>query len=166
MNRHPYLEPRHHLVILFLAAVAVSALTPTLADAQSPDEIKALDQAGLLAKQAGALPIVLTGIRPRYVSELAEAWTVRDPATGQGLVVIYTGSATFRCAMPPEQKRQCVIKLASILMHEAWHLKYGSDERHAYDAQLTFLELQGGSGQLISSVRRAKAGVLARQKDR
>jgi hypothetical protein len=160
MNRFAHLQTRVHLAILFLVAT-IAAVAAAPAETGTADEIEALDSARFLTKQVGTLPIVLTGVRPGYVSDLAEAWTVRDPQTGDGVILVYTGSAAFRCAMRPHQNYQCTIKLASILVHEAWHLKYGADERYAYDAQLRFLKMYG-SGQLVNGVRRARATVLAR----
>src|SRR5262245_36346106 len=102
MNRHADFRTCQYLITLFLAA-AVPVLAPPAAHADTANEIEALDAARFLASETGPLHIVLTGIRPGYVTELAEAWTVRDAQTGEGVIFVYTGSAAFRCAMWPIQ---------------------------------------------------------------
>ena len=56
------------------------------------------------------------------------------------------------------------IGVASTIIHEAWHFRYGPGEADAYDAQIAFLTLRGGSSAQISGVRRARAHVLAAQR--
>lgn len=151
----------------FLAmAMTVLSLVghPAAAETGELFEREALDAAKAIARaEIGELPVILTGIRPGYVSGLAEAWTVRDAETGAGTILVFTGSQTFRCAMAPRHDHQCTIKLASVLTHEAWHLRYGADERQAYDRQLVFLGMHGASGELIAGVRLARRFVLARR---
>ena len=55
---------------------------------------------------------------------------------------------------------QCMLKLASVLVHEAWHFRNGRDEAGAYTAQITFLMHQG-SDATAAGVRRARDRVLA-----
>jgi hypothetical protein len=143
-------------------AVVIVAARMAAADTGNPEEREALDAAKLMARaDIAGLRVILTGIRPVYVSAVAEAWTVRDPATGAGVILVFTGSQTFQCAIAPRRDYQCTIKLASILTHESWHLRYGADERHAYDQQLVFLKLHGASPELLAGVRGARQVVLA-----
>lgn len=57
----------------------------------------------------------------------------------------------------------CLLKLASIIVHEAWHFRNGPDEAGAYNAQIEFLAQRGGSIE-IAGVRRARDRVKARTK--
>ena len=142
-------------------AFVIVALGPAAAGTDDPFEREALGAARLVAgAEIAGLPVILMAIRPAYVSGMADAWTVRDTASGSGVIVVFTGSRTFQCAMRPRRNHQCTIKLASILTHEAWHLRYGADERQAYDQQLVFLALHGASAELVGSVRRARRFVL------
>lgn len=128
-----------------------------------------LDSALMLAGRHiyGQLPLTLTSELPWTVSANAEAWTVFDER-GRGTgIFVYTRSRTFRCAsVPTREQRRCQLKLASVIVHEAWHLRNGMDEAGAYDAQLVFLQLKEAAGVLqineaaaltIQEVRRAKA---------
>src|SRR5688500_4092068 len=78
-------------------------------------------------------PIVLIETRPADVSAAAEAFVRRNPDT----IYVLTSSFTFRAARADD--RGALQKLASILVHEEWHLKLGPYERRAYEAQLTTL---------------------------
>jgi hypothetical protein len=117
------------------------------------------------------LPLVLIAALPVMVSPGAEAWTVYDEH-GQGdRIFVYTRGRTFRCASASRQDQdQCLLRLASIIVHEAWHLRHGPDEAEAYEAQLAFLRLTEASAFLqlsetasqdIREVRRARDRVLA-----
>jgi hypothetical protein len=64
------------------------------------------------------------------------------------------------------------LKLASVIVHEAWHLQHGRDEAGAYDAQLIFLQMTEASATFqlnlaaaitINEVRRAKARMLCQE---
>jgi hypothetical protein len=138
----------------------------------SVQEHAVLDGALRLARPQlyGHLPLTLVTELPRTVSRGAEAWTVFDER-GRGTgIFVYTRSRTFRCAsMPSRDQSRCLLKLASVIVHEAWHLKNGLDEAGAYDAQLVFLQLKEAEAvfQLneaaaltINEVRRAKARTL------
>ncbi len=84
-------------------------------------------------------PIVLLDIRPPDASANAEAFVRRNPDT----IYLLTGTAIFRDAQRGD--RQAWKKLASILVHEEWHLRHGADERAAYQAQLIELIRLGES---------------------
>ena len=132
-----------------------------------PADQRVLERAVFLAGPLFAhLPIVLTSVLPSMVSPGAEAWTIYLE-TGQGdKIFVYTGSAIFQCASTSRSNGwQCELKLASLIVHEAWHLRNGPDEAGAYEAQMTFLIRNGGSGEQISWIRIARDRVLAtRQK--
>ena len=101
----------------------------------------------------------------------AEAWTVYDEHGKGDRIFVYTRSRTFRCASVPRwDQYQCLLKLASVIVHEAWHLRNGPDEVGAYEAQLIFLQLTEASAFLqfneaaavnIREVRRARDRTLA-----
>ena len=124
-----------------------------------------LGRAVLLAGlQFAHLPIVLTPTLPWTASRGAEAWTVYGELNQGDRIFVYTGSDLFQCASRrPLPDLQCVLKLASILVHEAWHFRNGRDEVGAYDAQLAFL-LHNGSDAIASGVRRARDRVVAARK--
>ena len=105
-------------------------------------------------------PIVLIETRPDDVSAAAEAFVRRNPDT----IYVLTSSTTFRWAQAGD--RSALQKLASILVHEEWHLKHGPDEREAYQAQLTtLLSLGLREGRpVFDEVRKSMLAVLATQK--
>jgi hypothetical protein len=121
------------------------------------------------------LPFVLVSELPRTASPGAEAWTVFDEHGKGDRIFVYTRSRTFQCAsVPSRDQDQCLLKLASVIVHEAWHLRNGLDEVGAYEAQLSFLQLVEASAFLqvneaaavnIREVRRARDRVLADQRN-
>jgi hypothetical protein len=143
------------------------------ADSTPADERAALERALELAgpRLYRHLPIVLIATLPGIVSPGAEAWTVYDEYGTGDRIFVYTRSRTFRCASALRSDRdQCLLRLASIIVHEAWHLRHGPDEAGAYEAQLAFLRLTEASAFLqvsetasqdIREVRRARDRALA-----
>jgi hypothetical protein len=122
----------------------------------------ALALSGLLSTH---LPVVLTSVLPKAVAPGADAWTVYDEQGHGDRIFVYTGGRTFQCASTSRDgKYQCLLRLASIIVHEAWHLHHGSDEASAYGAQLAFLEFNGGSGLDILDIRQSRSRVLAEQR--
>jgi len=83
-------------------------------------------------------PITLVEAPPKHASIQADAFvSLPDPR-----IYVVTSSATFLDAMA--SRSSCsdsapLKKLASVLMHEEWHIRNGSDESGAYYAQLTTL---------------------------
>ncbi len=84
-------------------------------------------------------PIVLVDVPPVYASPDVEAYV----RTNDDTIYVVTSSPLFRatqgwksdCGYPLALK-----KLASVLVHEEWHIRHrGDDERSAYYAQLTAL---------------------------
>jgi hypothetical protein len=99
---------------------------------------------------------------------------VVDEHGKEGRIYVYTRSRTFRCAsVPRSDQDRCLLKLASVIVHEAWHLQNGPNEVGAYDAQLVFLQLKEASAFLqlnegiavdILEVRRSRDRALADQR--
>ena len=114
----------------------------------------------LLRSAATFPPIVLIDTRPADVSPAAEAFVRRNPDA----IYVLKSSFTFRAAQAGD--RGALQKLASILVHEEWHLKHGQDERAAYQAQLTTLLSLGlrDGRPVFDEVRRSMLAVLAAQK--
>jgi hypothetical protein len=75
-------------------------------------------------------PIVLLDERPRDASPNAEAFVRRNPDT----IYLLTQTDVFHDARRGSYR--ALRKLASILVHEEWHLRHNADERRAYEAQL------------------------------
>jgi hypothetical protein len=87
-------------------------------------------------------PINLVEVAPLGASRNAEGYVTRDPGT----IHVLTSSAVFRevtVSRSPCAPREAVAKIASIIVHEEWHLRNGADERGAYQAQLTALAALG-----------------------
>lgn len=77
--------------------------------------------------------IVMLDVRPPDVSRRAEAFVRRNPDT----IYLLTDTNVFHDARLGYQS--ALRKLASIIVHEEWHLRHGPDERGAYHAQLVEL---------------------------
>ena len=101
----------------------------------------------VLGRSEANMPrIELIDVAPPYVSDGAEAFVQR------GTIYLMTSSSAFQTAL--ESRVGCTTswamqKLASILAHEAWHVRHGPDEKSAYEHQLiTLIQLgvQPGSG--------------------
>lgn len=89
---------------------------------------------GLLNRSPASLPpIQVVDTPPPGVSDNADAFVRRGEAT----IFVIRSSAAFRNARCGNHRS--LRKLASILVHEEWHVRHGSDERRAYDAQLLAL---------------------------
>ena len=108
-------------------------------------------------------PINLVEVAAFGVSRNAEAYVTRNPGT----IHLLTSSAVFREASESRHRcgaRDAVAKIASILVHEEWHLRHGSDESGAYHAQLTALAALGfnADSRVHGSVKRAMLAVMQR----
>jgi hypothetical protein len=75
-------------------------------------------------------PIVLLDARPLDVSPNAEGFVRRNPDT----IYVLTDTDVFEDARRGDH--HALRKIASILVHEEWHLRHGADETGAYQAQL------------------------------
>jgi hypothetical protein len=149
------------LTVVVLATVGVRAGAQS-ADSVAPRERHALDDAVVMAGlQFARLPIVLTSSLPSTATRGAEAWTVYDGDGKATAIVVYTRSRTFRCSSAERPEYRCRLKLASIIVHEAWHVTHGPDEAAAYLTQQAFLEFHNATPLLITEIRQARNRVLA-----
>ena len=92
----------------------------------------------VLGRGADMPRIELIDVAPPYVSNGAEAFVRRDNLT----IYLITSSSVFQTAL--KSRVGCsasteMQKLASILAHEAWHVRHGPDEKSAYEYQLITL---------------------------
>ena len=118
----------------------------------------------VLGRSEANMPrIELIDVAPPYVSDGAQAFVQR------GTIYLITSSSPFQAAL--ESRVGCTTswamqKLASILAHEAWHVRHGPDEKSAYEHQLiTLIQLgvQPGSG-VYRSVQVSMLRVLEARK--
>jgi hypothetical protein len=118
---------------------------------------------GLLGRSAASFPpIVFVDTRPSDASDIADAF-VRE---GDPTIYLVTSSPAFQRAQRSQDRCGAfndLRKLASILVHEEWHVRHGPGERQAYEAQLTALTgLSAGPGHVLyAEVRRSMAVALA-----
>ena len=116
----------------------------------------------LLNRNAASFPPVeLVAVRPGFVSPAAEGYVV----DGVARIYIVTTANVFleaRHSVYPCGNLSPIRKIASVLIHEEWHLQHGRDEAGAYLAQLTALVSMGaGPGTPIyGEVRRSMAAAL------
>lgn len=100
---------------------------------------------GMLGRSPNTLPpIVFVDTPPRGASPHVEAFVVR----GANTIVLVTSSAVFRAAQSAPVRcgnHDAVRKIASIIVHEEWHVRHGPDERGAYQAQLMALLRMGAT---------------------
>lgn len=115
----------------------------------------------LLGRSASSMPpIELLAGPPPHVSPRTEAFVTRTSRT----INLITSAPAFREARC--QNRESLARLASILVHEEWHVRNGSDERGAYEAQLMAL-MRLGYGPDSSTyywVKRSMQAVLKQQR--
>ena len=107
-------------------------------------------------------PIALIDVRPSGVDARAEAFVLQ----GRDAIYLLTSSDVFRRARQANYKcgeLNAVRKLASVLVHEEWHVRNGPDERGAYEAQLMALTTMGaGPGSPVyAGVHRAMKVVMS-----
>jgi hypothetical protein len=121
---------------------------------------------GVLNRSEAKLPrIEILDEAPAFVSMGAEAFVQRNP----DVIYIIASSTVVREAATA--RGECgdllaVKKLASILIHEEAHLRYGDDEERAYQRQLIAL-VQLGLGpesRVYRDVQRSMFAVLALRK--
>ena len=120
----------------------------------------------LLGRSSGStIPIRLLDTAPAGASAGVEAFVTRNPDT----IFLITSSEVFRTAQrgyaEPGAPEACR-KIASIIVHEEWHLLHGADEENAYLAQLTALKMLGAESATMVSVRLSMTAVLAEQRRR
>jgi hypothetical protein len=119
----------------------------------------------LLGRTADLPRIEFVSVPPSDVSRSAEAFTRENSDT----IYVITSSEVFRTAQ--EARSECgdfdsLRKLASIIVHESWHVHHGPDEQHAYEAQLIALISLGVTPGMpvYNSVMHAKLAVRKAQK--
>ena len=110
-------------------------------------------------------PIEILVERPPHVSVNAEAFA--DSRTGA--IYLIASAPAFRAAQAAQSSaKDCrdadaLRMVASIIVHEEWHLMHGGDEEGAYYAQLMTLQRLGLGPSSIphASVKRAMLAVRA-----
>jgi hypothetical protein len=151
------------LGLLLFTVVQVPATEAT--DEIGAADVETFEIARLLAgPRVATVPIVLVSARPRDASSDAEAWTLRQPSGDADRIAVYTKSEVFQCANRRPRSRQCLLKLASIITHEAWHLRNGPSETGAYDAQLAFLIFHEAPPETVTGVRLARERILVAER--
>ncbi len=121
----------------------------------------------ILGRSAKTLPAIsFVDVPPPGVSRLAEGFAHHDPE----VIYLVTSSEVFRSALAAASRtgRPCagyvpLAKVASIIVHEEWHLRYGADERTAYDAQIMLLRSRLGfaaDSPIVQGVRAAMRAAL------
>ena len=120
----------------------------------------------LLGRSPEALPpITLLDAAPRAASPTAVGFVVR----GERRIFLITSSDAFRTARAAQHRcgeQDALRTIASVIVHEEWHVRYGADERGAYEAQLLALIRMGADAgsSVYSSVNRAMQTVMARDR--
>jgi hypothetical protein len=112
----------------------------------------------VLGRSESSMPrIELIDVAPIDVSAGAEAFVRRDT----GNIYLITSSEVFRTALSRGYCRDsgAFRKLASILAHEEWHVRHGSDEKGAYQQQLITL-LRLGETPATSLYRAVQVSML------
>ena len=109
-------------------------------------------------------PIQLVDTRPPGVSPSAEGFV----RTGEHRIYLLTNTPVFRAAQKSDTKCAAfreIRKIASVIVHEEWHLRHPGDEKGAYSAQLTMLAAMGigYTHPVFMDVRRAMIKVLEQQ---
>jgi hypothetical protein len=113
-------------------------------------------------------PIEILAERPAQASPNADAFAdSRD-----GTIYLIASAPAFRAAQAAQtsddecRDEDSLKMVASIIVHEEWHLTHGPDEEGAYYAQLMALQLLGFGPNSVphACVKRAMQAVLLSQK--
>lgn len=115
----------------------------------------------LLGRSAGSLPpIEFVDSPPPDASPTANGFVRHDVPK----IFLIRSSEAVRSARC--ESRRSLLHLASVIVHEEWHVRNGSDERRAYEAQLTALLRLGAQPNdwIYRSVYRSMRTVLEAQK--
>ena len=116
----------------------------------------------LLPRAADSFPpIVLLDFRPADVSLNAEAFV----RYGDPRIYVLTEAPAFRRARFARNRcgeLQALRKIASVVVHEEWHVRHPGDERGAYNAQLMALRSVGADqgNPLLWEVQRSMRAAL------
>jgi len=120
----------------------------------------------LLNRSPASLPPVeLVDVRPAFVSRDADAYVV----SGMARIYLVTTTSAFTEARKSQFQcgnQQAIRKIASVLVHEEWHVRHGPDEASAYTAQLVALaSLGAGPGTpLFTEVQRSMRVALRKSR--
>ena len=114
----------------------------------------------LLGRSTGStVPIRFLDAPPAGASRNVEAFVTLNPDT----IHLITSTAAFRDAQrgrgEPGHLDGCR-KIASVIVHEEWHLRHGDDEEGAYFAQITTLMRLNAGAAMLTSVRQSMAAAL------
>jgi hypothetical protein len=120
----------------------------------------------MLGRSAGTLPpIAFVDVPPPGVSRQADAFVPRAHDT----IYLVTSAPAFQTAQRASYRcgeRLALAKVASVIVHEEWHIRHGADERGAYEAQVMVLRATMGfdaeSG-IVDGVRAAMRATLREQ---
>jgi hypothetical protein len=121
---------------------------------------------GILGRSAETLPpIAFIEVPPPAAYPGVEAFVL----PGDDTIHLVTSSAVFRQAMAARVRcgqLQALRKIASVIVHEEWHVRNGPDEQGAYQAQLLALLMMGsGPGTpVFADVRRAMRAVTVAER--
>jgi hypothetical protein len=116
----------------------------------------------MLGRSSTLAPVEFTVFPPPNASPNAEAFVTRNPDT----IHLITSTSVFRDALASNHagvQREACRKIASILVHEEWHLKHGGDERGAYQAQLMALEMMHAQSVTVTGVRRSMNAAIEQE---
>jgi len=119
----------------------------------------------LLGRSAVSFPpIALVEERPPDASSRADAFVGPADRT----IYVITSAPAFQSIQRTRDRcgeRNTLMKLASVLVHEEWHVQHGPDERGAYLAQLVALLFLGAhpGHPVYLEVQRSMQAVLGRE---
>jgi hypothetical protein len=160
----PQLKGGYMRSLLAALILALSLYVPWALKGERFDQETLQTVLTLAGLERANLPITLATVAPASASEGIEAWISYGADGNAERIFVYTASDMFRCARWPFGLRQCRIRLASALVHEAWHFENGRNERDAYEAQIAFLMRNGAATEHIKAVRLAQNRVLAKER--
>jgi hypothetical protein len=122
----------------------------------SPAAVLVCVLAMLGRNEKNTVPVEFVHVRLPHIAENVEAFASRT----EGRIYLLTYTPIFRAAQRGEL--EALKKVASIYVHEEWHVRHGGDERAAYEAQLITLTMLGsgpGSG-LYGAVKKSMLQVM------
>jgi hypothetical protein len=97
--------------------------------------------------------IAVVDTKPPHLADNVEAWVVFEKELARPLIYMRSDIDVYREAGRGDY--QARVRLAGILAHERWHLRYGRDEVGAYAAQLAIMEYLHANSLSLAAVRMA-----------
>lgn len=161
-----------HYTVKWAVGMTLAATMPSTAVAApspqtyAPETLRAA--IALAGPIAAGLPIELAATPPASSPTTIEGWTTNGDDGRATQIFVYTGSEAFRCASQrPPVPYLCQVRLAAVIVHEAWHFRNGPNEPAAYDAQLAFLNLHDATAQtaVVSRSRDRALAAIRRQRE-